>query len=294
MSPSKVRPPSAATFAPRLEPSVIAGRSSGIPKLPPTPMGARPRAARAGEQVQWMSLNGSPITGVIGPDGVVHTLTSRTSSKAQPAVASPSRNWVSLEDEASDTSAHLLELAKGIDRGSRRVSGRDSSGGPSKAIRAIPPTSSSSFSSNDNHDEDHHRVEQALGDFGDDDDDFSSLPDEEAYTARIMQEEEERRSRMASSSDGIRAARSSSLSVSTAGLFLSSSSPIRKGPASGRLASTSASTRQQQQRVSLLTGDGERHSLSKLRVEDLLAMPAAERDAMIRVLEDLKARQEQH
>lgn len=240
-----------------------------------------------------MSLNGSPITGVIGPDGVVHSLTSRTSSKAQPAAASPSRNWVSLEDEASDTSAHLLELAKGLDRGSRRVSGRDSSGGPSKAIRAIPPTSSSSFSSNDNHDEDHYRVEQALGDFGDDDDDFSSLPDEEAYTARIMQEEEERRSRMASSSDGPRAARSSSLSVSTTGLFLSSSSPIRKAPASGRLASTSASTRQQQ-RVSLLTGDGERHSLSKLRVEDLLAMPAAERDAMIRVLEDLKARQEQH
>lgn len=65
-SSSSTRPPSSATFAPRLGSAV-----------PATPRSAG-RAGRPGERISYQSLNGSPIFGVVGPDRVVQPDASET------------------------------------------------------------------------------------------------------------------------------------------------------------------------------------------------------------------------
>ncbi|PWN49169.1 hypothetical protein IE53DRAFT_369994 [Violaceomyces palustris] len=68
-SSSSSRPPSSSTFAPHLPHA-----------LPPTPAGGKPRVARVGERIQWKSLNGSPIVGVIGPDGFARPIQTTTAN----------------------------------------------------------------------------------------------------------------------------------------------------------------------------------------------------------------------
>lgn len=246
---SSMRPPSSATFKPNLGADVvIAERTSSIPTLPPTPANGKARTARAGESVQWLSMNGSPIIGVVAPDGTIHAMP--PTIQKSPSVTrqkQKSRNWQSIEDEASDaegedledaaeTSAHLLELAKGID-GFKRS--RDSKGSsPERQNARIASTSNiqSPISRSSLHtaqasrrgtldaaesEEGESIFEEARShpdeerglDLSDEDD--CSLPDEEAYTAQIMREEAQKRARMLSSEPKI--ARSSTSSKAAFG-----------------------------------------------------------------------------
>lgn len=285
-SPSNVRPPSAAVFAPRLQQSDRTSRAQS----PPT--GGRVSKAPTDEAVHTTDRGGAPSNGVDLSSGDSRRSTMAT--KTAMTSAKPSRNWVALEDEVSDTLAQLPDVAKEFDDlglGSHARNGA-SSEGPPGAIRAIAHHRSSSHSSNDNAVVDYRDEPESeyttLTGYEDDD----SLPDEAAYTARIMRQEEARRSRMASSSDDNRGASSSKFSFPSSFFHHSSSSPRKGSNAStGRLpSSTIAST-------STTAPASSRHrsgsQLSQLRVEDLLAMPASEQEAMMRVFEAFKARQAQ-
>lgn len=241
------RVPSTALFTPKLAGrTVIAGRSSSVPALPPTPAGGQPRAARAGEQVQWTSMSGSPIIGIVAPDGTIHAMP-RTIRRSPSAAKSNSRNWQPLTDgsddedhqDAAETSAHLLELAKGID-GFRRS--RDSSGHPSKldkkhaaSANASPASQLSLHTAQASRrgtlegfesDDGGSVFEEARSRPDDDEDglgaDDTSLPDEEAYTAQVMREEAQKRARMLASEPRI--ARSSASSRAFGGRSSGSSS----------------------------------------------------------------------
>lgn len=163
-----VQPYTSATFAPRLNPPSTFRRSSRAPQLPATPNGGKPRAARAGEKIQWQSINGSPITGVIGPDGVVRPL---PASSARPKTKLNTASTQYGDDE--DIEDSLSKLAKGLDAGyPKRKSGETVEGWYESSSRLVPTS-------------------DAL-------DDEDELPDEEALTAQVLAEESQRRARLAS------------------------------------------------------------------------------------------------
>lgn len=73
---STMKAPSASTFSPALDLPPRPGNTAATAKTPAkvTAKTGRPsRVAKIGEMVQMLSLNGSPITGVIGPDGRFRT-----------------------------------------------------------------------------------------------------------------------------------------------------------------------------------------------------------------------------
>lgn len=322
------RPPSAATFTPRLDQTTtVAGRSNGIPRLPPTPAGGKPRAARVGEQVQWSSLNGSPIVGIIGPDGMIHAMPKAVSSPSRPK----SKNWQPLEEDedeyedeqdAAETSAHLLELAKGIDShrvypGSGNTKGRARATGSPASQASMHTAQASRRATLDTESDDGDVFEEArslpLSDAGHGDD--SSLPDEEEYTAQVLREEAAKRARMgqARSSASSRAPRSSGdvqatsrSSYSTirptsrkANALSGSSSPMVKSKAmnsshrmrSSSSTATSTSSSPSKGRVSIIFDSGSQQRITHLGVEDLMRLPSHERAQMLSILEKLKRAQ---
>lgn len=220
---SPMRPPSSATFKPNLGSDVvIAERTSSIPTLPPTPANGKARTARTGESVQWLSMNGSPIIGVVAPDGTIHAMP-RT-IRQSPSVTrqkQKSRNWQAMEEDVSDdedaaeTSAHLLELAKGID-GFKRSRDSDGQSPISRASLHTAQASRRGTLDAAESEEGESIFEEARSypdeerGLGLSDEDDCSLPDEEAYTAQIMREEAQKRAKMLASEPRI--ARSSASS----------------------------------------------------------------------------------
>ncbi|PWN33817.1 uncharacterized protein FA14DRAFT_161487 [Meira miltonrushii] len=220
---SPMRPPSSAVFKPNLGADVvIAERTSSIPTLPPTPANGKARTARRGESVQWLSMNGSPIIGVVAPDGTIHAMP-RTIRQSPSVIhqKQKSRNWQAMEEDVSDdedaaeTSAHLLELAKGID-GFKRS--RDSDGQSPISRTSLHTAQASRRGTLDTAEsEEGESIFEEARSYPDEervlglsDDDDCSLPDEEAYTAQIMREEAQKRAKMLSSEPRI--ARSSASS----------------------------------------------------------------------------------
>jgi hypothetical protein len=253
-------------FAPRLGAQDL-GRSSSVPRLPPTPAGQKGRLARAGETVMWQSINGSPITGVIGPDGAVRPLPPR--SAIAPAAA---------EDES------IVELAKGIDAGLRRRRSGEAggAGAPSPLrwteVRTAASTSSSPMRSSD---------ASSLAALGEDAAEVSGeLPDEEALTRQILAEEAaKQRSRMASSSNS---------SLRSGGGARHNGAAASRPPSSSGNSSASrpplssqSAQAQPRHRVSIRFGSGETRDVASLTSGDVLRIPHEERQALLRMLQGM-------
>jgi hypothetical protein len=224
---SSVRPPSSATFTPQLNRHAEAS----------TPATGRARNARTGEQVQWTSMNGSPIIGVIAPDGTIHAMP-RTMKKTPFQSAKASRNWQpvydddSISSDAETSATHVLELVRGIDLAPRAGQHKGSKLPSSKIVRQPVPAATSvnaspvslhtaqasrrgTMEALDSDDggsvfEEARSRPSELDDGSMMRDPDDSLPDEEAYMAQIMREEAEKRAKMLASEP--RAARSSSSS----------------------------------------------------------------------------------
>lgn len=195
-STSTVRPPSASSFSPRLG-GQGGSMSTAAPLITRTPANNKPRTARTGEQVQWTSLNGSPIIGVVGPDGTIHAM---PKTAGQSPSKAKQRNWEPIDEDdedehdAAETSAHLLELANGLDVRQLTVPIAQSSAAESPAsqgsMHTAPGTRRQTMDLESEDGGDVFEEARSLPD-----DDTSSLPDEEAYTAQILREEAMRRER---------------------------------------------------------------------------------------------------
>lgn len=291
---SPMRPPSSATFKPNLGTDVvIAERTSSIPTLPPTPANGKARTARTGESVQWLSMNGSPIIGVVAPDGTIHAMP-RT-IRQSPSVTrqkQKSRNWQSMDQDESDdedaaeTSAHLLELAKGID-GYKRS--RDSDHFSSDIPASQSPISRASLHTaqasrrgtlDTAESEEGESIFEEARSYPDEDrglglsdeEDDCSLPDEEAYTAQIMREEAQKRAKMLASEPRI--ARSSTSSKAfgngSAGRSSGSSSLTGMTNKANNARGSHSTIRATSSRKDQTTSNGSRSSSS-----GFLAMPSS-------------------
>ncbi len=139
-------------------------RVGGQRKVPSTP-GGRPRAARAGERVQWTSINGSPLTGIITADGRVKTLPHAQAHDRAP----------DTDEVFGDSSGALLSGSSrsGLFPGSKA----SNSGG-------VGPSRFSSANAN---------IVPSSSDLGDDDSIGDDLPDEALLTKQIMEQEQSRR-----------------------------------------------------------------------------------------------------
>lgn len=238
---SPMRPPSSATFKPNLGTDiVIAERKSSIPTVPPTPANSNARTAKTGESVQWLSMNGSPIIGVVAPDGTIHAMPKTI--KQSPTVTrqkQKSRNWQSMNEDESDdedaaeTSAHLIELAKGIDGFKRSRDSNGVSANQSPISRASLHTAQASrrVTLDTAESEEGESIFEEARSYPDEerglilsDEDDCSLPDEEAYTAQIMREEAQKRAKMLASEPRIARSSASSKAFGSSGRSSGSSS----------------------------------------------------------------------
>lgn len=245
-----------------------------------------------------------------------------TSKKQKLATLEEDEDEYEDEQDAAETSAHLLELAKGIDShrvypGSGNTKGRARATGSPASQASMHTAQASRRATLDTESDDGDVFEEArslpLSDAGHGDD--SSLPDEEEYTAQVLREEAAKRARMgqARSSASSRAPRSSGdvqatsrSSYSTirptsrkANALSGSSSPMVKSKAmnsshrmrSSSSTATSTSSSPSKGRVSIIFDSGSQQRITHLGVEDLMRLPSHERAQMLSILEKLKRAQ---
>ncbi|KDN51364.1 hypothetical protein K437DRAFT_261844 [Tilletiaria anomala UBC 951] len=173
------------SFAPAAGSSSFGGGAVGGSSTPSSALarglmtpGGRPRAARTGEHVQWMSLNGSPLTGVIGPDGRVRQLDQASSSRGM--FTSSERNLDELEEDRFDAvlSSSFLTSMQHLPRNSLGlpgVAGGSSSTGKGTEKGRTAPSATASNAAATAITSEAFDPEDSLVD---------DLPDEAAYTAQ--------------------------------------------------------------------------------------------------------------
>lgn len=198
---NSVKPPTAPTFSPSIPlpaQSVSAAITDASETQKPVraalqPKSGRPsRLAKIGEMVQMLSLNGSPITGIIGPDGRFRHLTSGIDGQADRNAGVQGADPEKIPILTSNATATAMRQM--IPSGTATLRPPSS---PASTSRAAFRFRSSSIAFDDDDDDAVPRranaaQQSALGrpssdDSGDD------LPDEQTEMRRFMEEEQARR-----------------------------------------------------------------------------------------------------
>ncbi|CAO1618446.1 unnamed protein product [Parajaminaea phylloscopi] len=193
------KPPSAQTFSPSINlPSRAVSLAASQTKTPSRPSAVQAKAgrpsrlAKIGEMVQMLSLNGSPITGIIGPDGRFRHLTEHgDSDEEEPADAA--RDSISSM-QATASHAATAAVMRQISAAGPSTLNLPSSPAPINRSGLAFSSSSIAF------DDDLRPREGKLGStpFAGSSEppqkiDDDELPDEEAEMRRFMEEEQARR-----------------------------------------------------------------------------------------------------
>lgn len=138
-SSSSVRPPSSARFSPQIDlpPRSASSLDTRTPAKPAaTPAqpktGRQSRLAKIGEIVRYMSLNGSPITGIIGADGRIQHFAdaAQQSEEEEEAIVEQS-----LRPASQITAATAQQLARS------RANSTGPSSRPGSSHSVLPPSS---------------------------------------------------------------------------------------------------------------------------------------------------------